>query len=757
MGDRSPCVPPAKPIVTMRRRHPRRSNAARRSDASSCWDWWAGAGWARSTPRTIPSWTAASRSSCCATAPAAAATATRARACCARRRPSRRCRTRTSSSSTTWAPFDDRIFIAMEFVDGHTLGYWMQAKQRTLAEILDVFGAAARGLAAAHEKELVHRDFKPDNVMVASDGQVRVMDFGLVRFAIDREKPGERTPSARGSRRASSRSTRTRPTSSTPPPRRPGRSARSAVSDALGLNLTRDGDDDRDAGVHVPGAVPGRRRRRAHVISSASASRSTRHSTASVRSRGPSITELAANVTGGQGAPGAGRGPRCRRRSASALLRGLSVDPAARFPSMEALLAALRHEPALSGARRFTASAVAKLEGSGSRPPPTTSNRVRAPPRARSGAAFLATGKPYASAAFEAASRVLDRFARRWSTSTSTPARRRTCAASSRRRSSTCGWRRCRRRSTTCARCARSSARRRLTPSRTPSMPRTRSGTLERCNDVKLLRAIVRPHDDPPRATTVKQLQARLTEVRALQRVGRVAEGLKRIVPLEAGGARHRLHAPADGGALHVRADPVRRRRHRFGGAHARGRRVGGRALPPRRGDGRSGDDARLSSPVTRSRVSRRARSGTGTPRRCCGGWADTIASGAGCSTTGARCAPRKDAFKRRSRISSARSPPRRRRSARTIPTSPSRSATPPIYLDELGDTARAADYGARGARSWRRRWASITRSPRSSSPIRPNSSTISAATKRRRRRRGERSRCSSARPIRKASTSPTR
>ena len=90
---------------------------------------------------------------------------------------------------------DDRIFIAMEFVDGHTLGYWMQAEQRTLAEILEVFSAAGRGLAAAHEKELVHRDFKPDNVMVAADGQVRVMDFGLVRLAIDREKlPGERTP-----------------------------------------------------------------------------------------------------------------------------------------------------------------------------------------------------------------------------------------------------------------------------------------------------------------------------------------------------------------------------------------------------------------------------------------------------------------------------------------------------------------------------------------------------------------------------------
>src|SRR3954462_7148625 len=62
--------------------------------------------------------------------------------------------------------FEGRVFIAMEFIAGHTLGYWLQAQPRTVAEILEVFTGAGRGLAAAHEKELVHRDFKPENVMV---------------------------------------------------------------------------------------------------------------------------------------------------------------------------------------------------------------------------------------------------------------------------------------------------------------------------------------------------------------------------------------------------------------------------------------------------------------------------------------------------------------------------------------------------------------------------------------------------------------
>ena len=78
--------------------------------------------------------------------------------------------------------YDDGVFIAMEYVDGITLGRWLE-KGPTLPEILEAFLAAGRGLAAAHERGIVHRDFKPENVMISAGGRVRVLDFGIAHAA----------------------------------------------------------------------------------------------------------------------------------------------------------------------------------------------------------------------------------------------------------------------------------------------------------------------------------------------------------------------------------------------------------------------------------------------------------------------------------------------------------------------------------------------------------------------------------------------
>ncbi|MCR9166088.1 MAG: protein kinase domain-containing protein [Nannocystaceae bacterium] len=77
----------------------------------------------------------------------------------------------------------EAAFIAMEFADGLPLHRWAKATSPSWSRVRDVFLDAGRGLAAAHAAGLVHRDFKPENVVVGQDGSVTVLDFGLARAA----------------------------------------------------------------------------------------------------------------------------------------------------------------------------------------------------------------------------------------------------------------------------------------------------------------------------------------------------------------------------------------------------------------------------------------------------------------------------------------------------------------------------------------------------------------------------------------------
>ncbi len=76
---------------------------------------------------------------------------------------------------------NDYVFIAMELVVGGTLRSWLEQATRTREQIVTVFLHAGQGLHAAHQAGMVHRDFKPDNVLVDEGGQVMVLDFGLAR------------------------------------------------------------------------------------------------------------------------------------------------------------------------------------------------------------------------------------------------------------------------------------------------------------------------------------------------------------------------------------------------------------------------------------------------------------------------------------------------------------------------------------------------------------------------------------------------
>jgi hypothetical protein len=75
----------------------------------------------------------------------------------------------------------DRVWVALEYVEGWTVREWLDRRPRHWRDILELFAQAGRGLIAAHGAQLVHRDFKPDNVLVDRSGRARVTDFGLAR------------------------------------------------------------------------------------------------------------------------------------------------------------------------------------------------------------------------------------------------------------------------------------------------------------------------------------------------------------------------------------------------------------------------------------------------------------------------------------------------------------------------------------------------------------------------------------------------
>jgi serine/threonine protein kinase len=86
--------------------------------------------------------------------------------------------------------FGERLYIAMELVEGKTLRRILASGALPVQRAIDLAAQLADGLAKAHEAGIVHRDLKPENVMVSRDGFVKILDFGLAKLASD---SGERS------------------------------------------------------------------------------------------------------------------------------------------------------------------------------------------------------------------------------------------------------------------------------------------------------------------------------------------------------------------------------------------------------------------------------------------------------------------------------------------------------------------------------------------------------------------------------------
>ncbi|HUS31330.1 MAG TPA: serine/threonine-protein kinase [Kofleriaceae bacterium] len=84
---------------------------------------------------------------------------------------------------------ENRSFVAMEYIEGSTLRAWLDEGSRSRSQRLDVLLAAGEGLAAAHDVGLVHRDVKPENILVGRDARVRIGDFGLAQLTPPTTRP----------------------------------------------------------------------------------------------------------------------------------------------------------------------------------------------------------------------------------------------------------------------------------------------------------------------------------------------------------------------------------------------------------------------------------------------------------------------------------------------------------------------------------------------------------------------------------------
>jgi tetratricopeptide (TPR) repeat protein len=301
--------------------------------------------------------------------------------------------------------FGGRVYIDMELIDGVTLSRWLRLSPRTWQDVLGVFIQAGRGLCAAHALGIVHRDFKPDNVIIGDDGRVRVADFGIALLADTLAPDGESTHP-------------TDPTSV-----RPETSAEDSSIPPHAVRTAR--------------RAIGRTGTPAYM-----APEQRRDGTANARSDQYSycvaIQEALSGAPPEAGTPFSDAQISPKDLGAPAWLyrtigRGLSFDPAQRYASMDGLIDVLVSEPRrrrrMRRAAPITAGALILLVAGAlwgnARSRATSGQLCRGAERKLVGiwdqdqqnavrSAFLATGKPFADDALRGVDKTLDEYTSRW-------------------------------------------------------------------------------------------------------------------------------------------------------------------------------------------------------------------------------------------------------------------------------------------------------------------------------------------------------
>jgi serine/threonine protein kinase/tetratricopeptide (TPR) repeat protein len=326
--------------------------------------------------------------------------------------------------------FEGGVFLAMELVDGESLETWMKAEPHDWRDVVALFRDAGRGLEAAHAAGLVHRDFKPSNVMIGTDQRVRVLDFGLARAASATPSieitgsgalPGSLAPGVPGVPGV--------PAGSTPQPASDldfDEWQRSSTGSLLEAPVTQFGAIIGTPPYMAPeqhlGAVGDARSDQfSFCVSFYQALYGERPF------YGASRDQLRDAICAGKLSP-IPAGAKVPGWIRQILLRGLSVSPEARWPSMGALLDALAHDPArrwrrlgaVGGVLALAAIAVFGLWRGSHAATPCRGAAAQfvglwdAPRKAAVKKAFLASGKPFAADAYASVERGLDAYERGW-------------------------------------------------------------------------------------------------------------------------------------------------------------------------------------------------------------------------------------------------------------------------------------------------------------------------------------------------------